>query len=73
MNGRYRVDGGRGGHPQPPTPWPRHGLAALTWPAFKFCEPHVVLLVLSALAGLAAVSLPLWLLCWRIGGHLGHV
>ncbi len=31
-------------------PWPRHGREALTWPAFKACEPHVVLLVLTALA-----------------------
>ncbi len=40
--GSYRVDGGGGGRPQPPAPWPRRGRAALTWPAFKACEIHVI-------------------------------
>src|SRR4029077_4747511 len=31
----YRVDGGSGGRPQPPFPWPRRGRGTLTWPAFK--------------------------------------
>ena len=46
VNGRFQVDGGGGGRPQPPTPWPRRGRAALTWPALKACEPHGILLVL---------------------------
>ena len=43
--------------PPPPAPWPRRGLAALTWPAYKACEPHVVLIGLTALA-LAAICAP---------------
>src|SRR2546421_584039 len=34
----YRVQGGGGGRPAPPAPWPRRGLRALSWPAFKSCE-----------------------------------
>jgi hypothetical protein len=63
----YRVDGGSGGKPSPATPWPRRGLAALTWPAYKACEPHVVLLGLSALAVLAVVVPGPWLTLWRWG------
>ena len=37
--------------------WPRRRPRALTWPAFKACEPHVVLLVLASLA-LAAMVVP---------------
>jgi phosphatidylglycerophosphate synthase len=65
--GSYRVDGGAGGRPQPAAPWPRRGRAALTWPAFKACEFHVVLLGLTGLAGLAVVSPAAWLACWQIG------
>jgi len=65
----YRVDGGSGGRPQPPAPWPRRGLAALTWPAYKACEPHVVLIGLSVLSLLAIVAPSLWLPSWR-GGTL---
>jgi phosphatidylglycerophosphate synthase len=65
----YRVDGGSGGRPRPPAPWPRRGLAALTWLAYKACEPHVVLLGLTALA-LGAITSPwLWRTLWR-GGAL---
>jgi hypothetical protein len=63
----YRVEGGSGGKPAPPAPWPRRGLGMLTWPAYKSCEPHVVLLGLSALGTLALLSEPLWLACWRLG------
>jgi CDP-alcohol phosphatidyltransferase len=66
VNGRFRVDGGGGGRPQPPMPWPRRGRAALTWPAFKACEPHGILLVLTALALLAMVIPNVWLWCWRV-------
>ncbi|HEX8202759.1 MAG TPA: CDP-alcohol phosphatidyltransferase family protein [Isosphaeraceae bacterium] len=63
----YRVAGGAGGRPMPPTPWPRRGRAALTWPLYKACEPHVVLLGLTALA-LAAIAAPAaWLVLWRAG------
>jgi hypothetical protein len=63
----FRVDGGAGGRPRPPDPWPRRGRALLTWPAYKACEPHVVLAGLVGLALLALVSPPLWLALWRGG------
>lgn len=63
----YHVDGGSGGRPQPPVPWPRRGLAALTWPAYKVCEPHVVLLGLTAMAVAALGAPSLWLFAWRGG------
>jgi hypothetical protein len=66
----FRVDGGSGGLPAPPAPWPRSGRAALTWPAFKACEPHVVLLALTALAALAVFAPPVWLASWRAGVRL---
>ncbi len=65
--GNYRVEGGAGGRPAPPAPWPRSGRAMLTWPAYKACEPHVVLLALTALAALALTWPPAWLLAWRWG------
>jgi hypothetical protein len=65
--GSYRIDGGSGGSPQAPAPWPRHGLAAITWPAYKACEPHVVLLGLTAMAGLAVGFPAIWLTAWRGG------
>jgi hypothetical protein len=70
----YRVDGGGGGRPAPPAPWPgiprNRGLAALSWLAAKICEAHVVLLWLTALAVLAVADPPAWLLVWR-GTALG--
>jgi CDP-alcohol phosphatidyltransferase len=66
-SGSYRVDGGGGGRPQPPAPWPRRGRAALTWPAFKACEIHVVLMGLTVLAALAIVFPVGWLAIWRLG------
>jgi phosphatidylglycerophosphate synthase len=65
--GSYRVDGGAGGRPQPPAAWPRRGLAALTWPAYKACEPHVVLLALTAMAAMAVGFPSMWLILWRVG------
>jgi hypothetical protein len=64
---RYRVDGRKGGRPQPPAPWPRRGRAALTWPAYKICEIHVVLIGLAALSLLAVAKPALWLTLWRAG------
>ena len=52
----FRVDGGSGGRPAPPSRWPRSGRGRLTWPAYKVCEPHVVLLGLTGLAAVAIVS-----------------
>jgi hypothetical protein len=66
----YRVDGGSGGRPAPPSPWPRRGIRALTWPAYKACEPHAVLLGLTALAVAALVAPLLWLGLWRWGVRL---
>jgi phosphatidylglycerophosphate synthase len=63
----YRVEGGSGGRPSPPSPWPRRGTAALIWPAYKACEPHTVLIGLTVLA-IAAITTPLlWLNLWRVG------
>jgi hypothetical protein len=65
--GSYRVDGGAGGRPQPPAPWPRRGIAAITWPLYKACEPHIVVLGLTAMAALAIGFPPIWLALWRAG------
>jgi hypothetical protein len=63
----YRVDGGAGGRPAPPAPWPRRGRGVVTWPAFKACEPHVVLIALTALVPLAVAAPAAWLGSWRWG------
>jgi hypothetical protein len=65
--GTYRVDGGSGGRPAPPARWPHHGLAALTWPAYKVCEPHVVLIELTLLAIVIPFSPAVWLRLWQWG------
>ena len=39
----------------------------LSWPLYKMCEPHVVMLIVTGLAVLAAVRPSLWLACWRSG------
>ena len=65
--GSFRVDGASGGRPSPPTCWPRRGRAALTWPAYKVCEPHVVLIGLTTLALLALAVPHVWLALWRGG------
>jgi hypothetical protein len=36
----------------------------ITYPLYKACEPHVVLLGLTALASLAVVSPHAWQACW---------
>jgi hypothetical protein len=61
----FRVDGGSGGRPMPPAPWPRSGRGFLTWPAYKACEPHVVLLGLTALAAAAVASPASWIALWE--------
>jgi hypothetical protein len=63
----YRVDGGSGGRPQPPAPWPRRGRGAITWPAYKLCEVHVVIMGLTVLAVPAILFPPVWLALWRAG------
>lgn len=63
----YRIDGGSGGAPAPAAPWPRGGLGRLTWPAYKACEPHVVLLGLTILAAVACAAPAAWLNAWRAG------
>ena len=63
----YRVDGGSGGRPAPPVRWPRRGLGMLTWPAYKACEPHVVLVGLTGLAIVAVTAPPtVWLGFYRV-------
>ncbi len=39
----------------------------LTWPAYKACEGHVVLIALTVMAGLALVAPGLWIDSWRWG------
>ena len=63
----YRIDGGSGGRPAPPAAWPRRGFAALRWPVYKACEPHVVLMALTGAAVLACFHGALWVAAWRIG------
>lgn len=63
----YRIEGGAGGRPAPPAPWPRRGLGVVTWPCFKACEPHVILMALSGLALMAIVAPRAWMLLWRCG------
>jgi phosphatidylglycerophosphate synthase len=63
----YRVDGGSGGRSQPPAPWPRRGRGAITWPAYKLCEVHVVIMGLTVLALPAILFPPVWLALWRVG------
>ncbi len=62
----FRVDGGSGGRPLPPARWPRVGRGRLTWPAYKACEPHVVLIGLTGLAAVAAVAAPEWPALWKV-------
>jgi hypothetical protein len=62
----YSIAGGSGGKPQPPAPWPTRGVGVLTWPAYKLCEPHVVLVWLTILAIVAMLSPPAWLASWRV-------
>lgn len=61
----YRVDAGSGGRPAPPPGWPRRGFGILTWPVYKSCEPHVVLIGLSGLAAVAAIAPVFWLDTWK--------
>jgi hypothetical protein len=63
----FRVDGGSGGKPVPPLPWPRSGRARLTWPLYKACEPHAVLIGLNGLAAIALVAPTIWLGLWKFG------
>lgn len=57
---RYRLDGGSGGRRGHPASWPRRGLGLVTWPSYKVCEPHVVLLSLSVLSIAAIVAPGAW-------------
>ena len=54
--GMGRVQGGGGARPSPPMPWPRRGLGAVTWPLYKLCEPHAVVMLLSGIAVVMAIS-----------------
>jgi hypothetical protein len=65
-NATYRVVGGAGGAPSPPAPWPRRGLGMFTWPAYKLCEGHVVLITLMMLAAVAALLPRWWLASWAV-------
>jgi hypothetical protein len=63
----YRIDSGAGGKPRPPAPWPRRGHGVITWPAYKLCEAHIVLIGLTVFAVLAVALPTLWLGLWRAG------
>ena len=65
--GALRVECREGGRPAPPAPWPRRGRGLLTWPAYKICEPHVVLIGLTGLALLALAAPAAWIVGWRLG------
>ncbi|GAC1335441.1 MAG: hypothetical protein NVSMB14_02800 [Isosphaeraceae bacterium] len=45
--------------PSPPSAWPRRGIGALSWPAFKLCEPHAVLIALT-LASFLLIFRPIY-------------
>ncbi len=60
----FRVDGGVGGRPEPPAGWPRRGRSAVTWPAYKVCEPHAVLLAITAMGFAAMVDDSAWSATW---------
>ncbi len=66
-DGAFIVAGGSGGRPAPPASWPMRGVGRLSWPLYKVCEPHVILIMLTALALMAFVSPSLWLNCWHLG------
>ncbi len=59
----FRVDGGSGGRPTPAPGWPRTGRGFFTWPAYKICEPHIVLMSLTILGTLAIAAPGAWLAC----------
>jgi hypothetical protein len=63
----FRVEGGSGDRPAPPASWPSRGRGVFTWPAYKACEPHAVLLGLTGLAAAAIVAPGLWIVLWRSG------
>jgi len=63
----YRVEGGSGGRPAPAPGWPRRGLGVVTYPAYKSCEPHVVLLAVTGLAVLAMIAPSWWAAGWKAG------
>ena len=64
-SGTYLVTGGSGGRPAPPAPWPKRGAGIVSWPLYKLCEPHVVLMMITGLAVLAVVDVRLWQDGWR--------
>jgi hypothetical protein len=68
--GTYLVAGGSGSRPLPPASWPTHGPGLLSWPLYKLCEPHVILMILTVLAVLAGVRPAVWLVSWRSGALL---
>jgi hypothetical protein len=64
-SGAFRVEGGAGGKPAPPSSWPRRGLGMLTWPGYKACEAHTVLAGLTVLALCAMFWPETWLILWK--------
>jgi hypothetical protein len=46
--------------PAPPARWPRSGPGLLAWPLQKACEPHLVLLTLTALGASAVLAPAIW-------------
>lgn len=64
--GRYRVDAGSAARPAPAARCPSTGRGRLTWPAFKLCEPHVVLVSLLLLATMLAAGVGPWERAWKV-------
>lgn len=62
----FLVECGSGGRPTPPAPWPRRGLGMVTWPLFKICEHHVVLMGMGLLALSAIASPRAWAWGWKV-------
>lgn len=61
----YRVDGGSAERPAPASPWPRRGRGVVTWPLFKVCELHVVLVTVLVLSSVALGWPTGWELLWK--------
>ncbi|GIW86554.1 MAG: hypothetical protein KatS3mg108_0878 [Isosphaeraceae bacterium] len=62
----WRVDGGSGGRPAPAPGWPRGGPGRVRWALLKWCEGHVVLMILTLMAVVAAVDGGGWVWAWKV-------
>jgi hypothetical protein len=65
----YRVETGSFSRPAPAAGWPRIWPGIATWPAFKLCEPHVVLMTTAVLGVVGLASEPAWV--GLVGAYTG--